>query len=351
MGGRGRPRFSASSVDGDDARFIPSSPPRAGDSIGNMPLDAKVQAILDEAKARGGKPLELQTPEEARAVRAEMMRRFVPMPEYAAVQMEQRTIFAGGREIPVRVYRPAGARGTLPVVVYFHGGGFVMGTLETHDPYCRGLTTEAGVMVVSVDYRLAPEHKFPAGVEDSLAATEWVLAHVEELGGDAQRVFVAGDSAGATMATVAALLLRDQGKAGQLAGQILLYPVTRYYDPPTVSYVEMAQGYGLTRKGMEWLWGQYLNDPSEAKDFRAAPLMAESLAGLPRAFVVTAEYDVLRDEGQAYARRMEAEDVDVTHVFAEGMNHAFAASTDEFPYLPQAKELLRRVAGWIAETS
>jgi acetyl esterase len=320
-----------------------------------MPVDAKVQAILNAAKARGGKPLELQTPEEGRAERAEMIARFVPMPEYSGVQMEQLTIFvgdrAGAREMTVRVYRPAEMparpRGTLPVVVYFHGGGFVMGTLETHDPYCRALTTEAGVMVVSVDYRLAPEHKFPAGVEDCLAATEWVLEHVEELGGDGRRVFVAGDSAGATMATVVALLLRGKG-VKTLAGQILLYPVTRYCDPPTASYVEMAQGYGLTRKGMEWLWRQYLNDASEAKDFRAAPLMAESLAGLPRAFVVTAEYDVLRDEGQAYARRMEAEGVDVTHVFAEGMNHAFAASADEFPFVPQAKELLRRVAGWIA---
>jgi acetyl esterase len=322
-----------------------------GDSIGSMPIDGKVRAILDAAKARGGKPLELQTPEEARGERAEMMARFVPMPEYAGVRVEQRTIVvddrAGRREMAMRVYRPAGAEGMLPVVVYFHGGGFVMGTLETHDPYCRGLTTEAGVIVVSVDYRLAPEHKFPAGVEDCFAATEWVLTHVEELGGDGRRVFVAGDSAGATMATVVTLLLRDKG-VKTLAGQILLYPVTRYCDPPTVSYVEMAQGYGLTRKGMEWLWGQYLNDASEAKDFRAAPLMAESLAGLPRAFVVTAEYDVLRDEGQAYARRMEAEGVDVTHVFAEGMNHAFAASADEFPFLPQAKDMLRRVAGWIA---
>jgi acetyl esterase len=341
-------------VDDDDGRF-PIVAASRGDSIGSMPVDAKVQAMLDAAKARGGKPLELKTPEEARAERAEMIARFVPMPEYSGVQMEQRTIFvddrAGGRELMVRVYRPAEMparpRGTLPVAVYFHGGGFVMGTLETHDPYCRALTTEAGVIVVSVDYRLAPEHKFPAGVEDCLAATEWVLEHVEELGGDGRRVFVAGDSAGATMATVVALLLRDKG-VKTLAGQILLYPVTRYCDPPTASYVEMATGYGLTRKGMEWLWGQYLNDASEAKDFRAAPLMAESLAGLPRAFVVTAEYDVLRDEGQAYARRLEAEGVDVTHVFAAGMNHAFAASADEFPFVPQAKELLRRVAGWIA---
>ena len=323
-----------------------------------MPVDAKLQAILDAGKALGLKPLELQTPAEARAERAEMIARFVPMPEYAGVSVEQRSIPAGGREIAIRVYRTrhtetAEARGTLPVVVFFHGGGFVMGTLDTHEPYCKALAAEAGAIVVSVDYRLAPENKFPAGVEDSLAATEWVLAHTGELGGglggNERRVFVAGDSAGATMATVVSLLLRDRGEAGRIEGQILLYPVAGYCDPPTASYVEMATGYGLTRKGMEWLWGQYLKDASEARDFRAAPLMAKSLAGLPRAFVVTAEYDVLRDEGQAYARRMEAEGVDVTHVFAEGMNHGFAASANEFPFLPQAKELLRRVAGWVAE--
>ena len=322
-----------------------------------MPVDAKLQAILDAGKALGLKPLELQTPAEARAERAEMIARFVPMPEYAGVSVEQRSIPAGGREIAIRVYRTrhtetAEARGTLPVVVFFHGGGFVMGTLDTHEPYCRALAAEAGAIVVSVDYRLAPENKFPAGVEDSLAATEWVLAHTGELGGglggNERRVFVAGDSAGATMATVVSLLLRDRGEAGRIEGQILLYPVAGYCDPPTASYVEMATGYGLTRKGMEWLWGQYLKDASEARDFRAAPLMAKSLAGLPRAFVVTAEYDVLRDEGQAYARRMEAEGVDVTHVFAAGMNHGFAASANEFPFLPQAKELLRRVAGWVA---
>jgi acetyl esterase len=318
-----------------------------------MPVDAKLQAILDSGKALGLKPLELQTPAEARAERAEMIARFVPMPEYAGVSVEQRSIPAAGREIAMRVYRAkhtetGEAQGALPVVVFFHGGGFVMGTLDTHEPYCRALATEAGAIVISVDYRLAPENKFPAGVEDSLAATEWVLAHAGGLGGNERRVFVAGDSAGATMATVVSLLLRDRGEAGRIAGQILLYPVAGYCDPPTVSYVEMATGYGLTRKGMEWLWGQYLKDASDAKDFRAAPLMAKSLAGLPRAFVVTAEYDVLRDEGQAYARRMEAEGVDVTHVFAAGMNHGFAASANEFPFLPQAKELLRRVAGWIA---
>jgi acetyl esterase len=312
-----------------------------------MPVDARLQAILDAGKASGAPRLETMTIEEARAARAAMVRRFVPMAEYASVGERDRKIPAGGREIAVRVYRPGGAAGELPVVVFFHGGGFAMGTLDTHGPYCRALTAEAGVTVVSVDYRLAPEHKFPAGVEDCLAATEWVLAHVAELGGDG-RVFVAGDSAGGTLATVVALILRDRGEASRLAGQILLYPVAGYCDPPTVSYLEMAEGYGLTRKGMEWLWGLYLNDRSEAEDFRVAPLKAGSLAGLPPAFVVTAEYDVLRDEGQAYARRMQAEGVDVTHVFAEGMNHSFACAIDEFPFLPRAKEMLRRVAGWVA---
>ncbi len=257
-----------------------------------MPVDAKLQAILDAGKALGRKPVELQTPAEARAERAEMVAQFVPMPEYTGVRVEDRTISvadgvliadgAGGREIAVRIYRPATGVGPWPVVVFFHGGGFVVCTVETHDPYCRALATEAGVMVVSVDYRLAPEHKFPAGLEDCLAATEWVLAHAGELG--ASRVFVAGDSAGGTMAAVVALLLRDKG-ATELAGQILIYPVTAHYDPPTASYLEMAEGYGLTRKGMMWFWDHYLKDKSEAADFRAAPLRAASLRGLPRAFV------------------------------------------------------------------
>jgi acetyl esterase len=311
-----------------------------------MPVDAKLQAILDAGKALGKKPVEQQTPVEARADRAEMVAGFVPMPEYAGVRVEDRAVFAGGREIAIRVYRPGTGDGPWPVVVFFHGGGFVVCTLETHDPYCRALATEAGVMVVSVDYRLAPEHKFPAGVEDCFVATEWVLEHAAELGGDRSRVFVAGDSAGGTMAAVVALMLRDKGVTG-LAGQILLYPVTAYYDPPTASYLEMAEGYGLTRKGMTWFWDHYLKDKSEAKDFRAAPLMAASLSGLPRAFVVTAEYDVLRDEGQAYATRLAEAGVDVTHVFVPGMNHGFACSMNEFPFLPQAKDVLRNVAEWV----
>ena len=182
-----------------------------------MPVDPKLQTMLDAAKALGRKPLEQQTPNEARAERAEMMAAFVPMPEYSAVAVEARTIGTGEQQIPVRVYRPPLKRGSLPVMAFFHGGGWVTCTLDTHDPYCRALSAEAGLLVVSVDYRLAPEHKFPAAVDDCTAAAEWILAHAEELGGDAEKVFVGGDSAGATLATVAALLLRNKGING-LAG-------------------------------------------------------------------------------------------------------------------------------------
>jgi acetyl esterase len=312
-----------------------------------MPVDAKLQAILDAGKALGRPPIEQLTVEEARAERAEMMARYVPMSEYVGVRAEEREISAEGRKIAVRVYTPPGGNGPLPVLVFFHGGGWVVCTLETHDPCCRALATEAKVMVVSVDYRLAPEHKFPAGVEDCRVATEWVLAHARELGGDASRVMVGGDSAGGTMATVVALLLQDKGVKG-LTGQVLIYPVTAYYDPPTASYLENAEGYGLTRKGMMWFWDHYLKDKSDAKDFRAAPLMADSLAGLPRAIVVTAEYDVLRDEAQVYAKRMAEAGVDVTHVFVEGMNHGFASAVTELPFLPQAKDVMRKVGEWVA---
>jgi acetyl esterase len=312
-----------------------------------MPVDPKLQAILDAGKALGRKPVELQTPEEARAERAEMMARFVPMPEYVSVRVEERAIVAEGREIAVRVYTPPTGEGAFPVVVFFHGGGWVVCTLETHDPICKALAAEVGVVVVSIDYRLAPEHKFPAGLEDCRAATEWVLAHAAEFGGNATQVMVGGDSAGGTMATVVTLLLRDKGVT-ELAGQILIYPATAYYDPPTASYLENAEGYGLTRKGMMWFWDHYLNDKSEANDFRAAPMRAVSLRELPRAFVVTAEYDVLRDEAQAYAKRMVEAGVDVTQVFAEGMNHGFMSSVSEFPFLPQGKEVLRKIAEWVA---
>jgi acetyl esterase len=312
-----------------------------------MPIDPKLQAILDADKALGLPPTERQTPEQLRNGLAQFMAKFQSMPQYSDVAVESRQITQNERTIPVRIYIPSG-QPPFPIVVLFHSGGWVAGSLDAHAPYCRALATEANAVVVSVDYRLAPEHRFPAALEDCTEATLWVLAHANELKGVPERVLVGGDSAGATLATAVALLLRDRKVSPPLAGQILLYPATSHYDPPTASYVENSEGYGLTRNAMVWYWDQYLNDRSEATNPLAAPLLAPVLTHLPPAFVVTAQYDVLRDEGRAYANRLSEASVPVTHLDVEGMNHGFAASPKEFPHLDQAHTVLRTLANWIA---
>jgi acetyl esterase len=312
-----------------------------------MPIDPKLQAILDADKALNLPPTEHQTPQQLRSGLAQFIARFPPQPQYSAVTAEPRHILHNGRTIPTRIYTPPGEP-PFPIVVLFHGGGWVNGSLDSQEPYCRALATEANAVVVSVDYRLAPEHRFPAGLDDCTDATLWVLAHANELKGVATRVLVGGDSAGATLATVVALLLRDQEIRPTLAGQILLYPVAAHYNPPTPSYLENSEGYGLTRNAMIWFWDHYLNDPNEATNPLAAPLNAPDLSHLPPAFLVTAQYDVLRDEGQAYATRLTEAGVPVTHLYLEGMNHGFAASAKEFPHLPQAHTVLRTLADWIA---
>jgi acetyl esterase len=312
-----------------------------------MPVDPKLQAILDAEKALGLPPTERHTPEQLRAAAAQHIASFPPMPEYSGVTVEPRLIVQDGRTIPARIYTPPGEP-PFPIAVLFHSGGWVTGSLDTHAPYCRALATEAEAVIVSVDYRLAPEHRFPAGLEDCRDATLWVLAHVRELNGIPDQIYIGGDSAGGTLATTTALILRDRKDLPRLAGQILLYPATAYYDPPTASYLENSEGYGLTRNAMIWYWDQYLNDRSEATNPLAAPLLAPDLKNLPPAFIVTAEYDVLRDEGDAYARRLGEAQVPVTHLYVKGMNHAFAASPKEFPHLDQARSVLRSLATWIA---
>jgi acetyl esterase len=221
----------------------------------------------------------------------------------------------------LRVYRPLGT-GPFPLMVFFHGSGFVLCSLDTHDGMCRNLAAGIGCMVVSVDYRLAPEHKFPAGPDDCLVATRWLAAHAAGLGGDPSRIMVAGDSAGGNMAAVTALRLRDEGGPG-LCGQMLLYPVTDYHAPGTASYEENAEGYGLTRKTMEWFWGHYLETPAEADNPYASPLRAATLARLPPAYIVSAEYDPLRDEAELYGERLRGAGVPAEIVRCRGMNHGF----------------------------
>jgi len=217
--------------------------------------------------------------------------------------------------VPVRLYRPDVA-GPLAVVVHFHGGGWVLGSLDTHDALCRALANAAGALVAAVDYRLAPEHPFPAALEDSLAATRWLLEHAVEHGGDATRLAVVGDSAGGNLAAVVARRMRDH-----VAYQVLVYPVADGR-LATRSYADFAQGWGLTAAGMSHFWRLYL-DGGSAQDPDVSPVHATDLAGAPPALVLTADHDVLRDEGIAYAEALRAAGVPVEHREYAGTVHGF----------------------------
>ena len=224
-------------------------------------------------------------------------------------------------DIPVRVYWPNEA-GPLPIVVYFHGGGHVIGSLETHDAIARNVACESGALVVSVDYRMGPEHRFPAAVEDSWAAVLWAAGAAESLGADAGRIAVCGDSAGGNLAAVVALLARDAGGPA-IRLQSLVYPVSDY-NLQSDSYHAFAEGYGpLTRRAMEWFRSHYLNGPADAEDWRASPIKAASLAGVAPAHVITASHDVLRDDGVRYAAALQAAGVSVRHTEYAGMIHGF----------------------------
>ncbi|MES2536960.1 MAG: alpha/beta hydrolase [Pseudomonadota bacterium] len=282
-----------------------------------MPLHPVIQAAL--ASAEGVPPYHTLPVGQARA----QAKKGYP-PKQTPVPVDAVRDFAipgPAGAIPVRVYTPPGT-GPHPILVFFHGSGFVLLDLDTHDDICRRLCSGASCVVVSVDYRLAPENKFPAGPDDCLAATRWVAAYAQEFDGDPARMALAGDSAGGCLAAVTALRSRDEG-GPSLRGQLLFYPVTDYPSAPTGSYLAFGAGFGLTHAGMQWFWDQYLGDPSHASHPHASPLRTASPAGLPSICVLTAEYDVLRDEGHAYAHRLnEAGVAAVTHCYA-GMNHGF----------------------------
>jgi acetyl esterase len=234
-----------------------------------------------------------------------------------------------GGDIPVRVYVPEGSA-PRPALVYFHGGGWVICNLDTHDVVCRALARRAGAVVVSVDYRLAPEHPFPAAVDDCYAATAWVAANAQELGVDPERVCVGGDSAGGNLAAVVSLRSRDeQGPA--IALQAMVYPVTDLSSFETESYVEFATDHQLTRPMMEWFRNHYVPNAADWLHPYASPLLAPDLSRLPPALVITAECDPLRDEGEAYARRLEQAGVPVTCTRYAGMIHPFFSLSGAIP--------------------
>jgi acetyl esterase len=283
-------------------------------------LYPEVRALLEHLEAQGGPALESLSPAEARREAVESLKPWQGEREEVA-HVEDLQIAGPEGSIRIRVYTP-GERGPLPCLVYFHGGGWVLCDLETHDTTCRALARKAGAVVVAVDYRLAPEHRFPAAVVDCCAATRWGAANAERLGVDPRRIAVGGDSAGGNLATVISLKFRDDDGPA-LALQVLVYPVTNLASFDTPSYQEFAEGYYLTRAEMEWFRGHYLGSPEDGLNPDASPLLATDLHGLPPALVITAECDTLRDEGEAYARRLAEAGVEVTCTRYAGMVHPF----------------------------
>jgi acetyl esterase len=283
-------------------------------------LDPQARALLDLMAERGVPAVHTLSPADARRFYRE--RRGFTQPDAPEVgSIESHWIDGAGARIAARVYRPREAAAPVPSLLYFHGGGWTIGDLDTHDVLCRQLCLGAGVTVVSVDYRLGPEHRFPAAVDDALAAARWVRAQHQALGIDAARIAVGGDSAGGNLAAVVPLLLRDAGEALP-AFQLLIYPATdmRCGAP---SHRANGQGYGLTADSVAYYRGHYLADESQWNDWRASPLLAENLSGLPPALVLTAGFDPLRDEGRQYADALSAAGNAVQFVCFERQIHGF----------------------------
>ncbi|MFE7513656.1 alpha/beta hydrolase [Streptomyces sp. NPDC057540] len=287
-----------------------------------MPFDPEFQALYDQRAAQGGRPLYTMTLEEARAADLAAVQAGAGEPEPVAEVLDT-TIPGPGGPLPVRVYRPSAAQGPLPVLVYFFGGGWTLGSIETGDAICRSLANAAGCLTIAVGYRLAPEHKFPAAVDDCHAGVRWIAEHVGRFGGDATRIAVAGDSAGGNLAAAVTLRNRDAGGPA-LVAQLLVYPNTDYL-ADTDSRRENTDPLLFNDKSVHWYWDNYLGTAEDGADPLASPLRAADHSGLPPALVITAEYDPLRDEGEQYATRLRESGVPVESVRYHGVAHGFFA--------------------------
>lgn len=282
-----------------------------------MPLDQQSKAFLDQLAAAGAPPLNgLPVPEARQA----LMQLFGVKGEDVGKVEDRQILGPAGNKIPVRIYTPKGT-GPFPILVFFHGGGWVLGNLETHDATCRALTNGAGCITVSVDYRLAPEHKFPAAPDDCYMATCWAALNAAAFGGDPTRIAIGGDSAGGNLTAAVALMARDRGTPS-LAYQLLIYPVTDAA-ADTPSYRKNADGYLLTKDAMQWFWNHYLSNEADGQNQYASPLRAKRLEGLPPALVITAEFDPLCDEGEAYATRLKEAGIPVEVKRYSGTIHGF----------------------------
>ncbi|MEX2500985.1 MAG: alpha/beta hydrolase [Trueperaceae bacterium] len=312
-------------------------------TLDDMTLDDDVRAYLTlQAQVTAGLPPLWERPLDQ--VRSEWARTALRDAQAPTCEVRDLTLSGPAGALHARLYRPAGASGTLPLVVYLHGGGFVLGDLDTHDAAVRRGCTGTGVAWLSVAYRLAPEHRYPAAVDDAEAVVRWAASHAADLNADGERLIVAGDSAGATLATVVARRLRDAG-GPDLAGQLLFYPATDLRpERESASMAAYGEGFGLTRASMRWFGEEYLPDEAAAAQPDASPALAEDLSGLPPAFVLTAAYDPLVDEGDAYARRLAEEGVSVEHHRLPGTIHGIVAH----PVLLRSGETAWRLANdWL----
>ena len=290
-----------------------------------MPLAPAARTMIDQLEATGGPPLWEMSVEDARVISGVMGAMDQP-PEVAAV--EDRVIPGPGGDLLVRIYTPE-APAPRPAIAFFHGGGFVICSIETHDGLARRLANAIGAVVVSVEYRLAPDVRCPESAEDCYAATVWTHEHAAELGADPDRLIVAGDSAGGNLAAVVTLMARERG-APPITSQVLVYPVIdAACDAP--SYTENGEGYFLEATGMRWFWDHYLGPDGDGTHHHASPIHAEDHSALPPAVVITAEFDPLRDEGEAYAAALEAAGVPVVARRYDGMIHGFVSMPMVFP--------------------
>jgi acetyl esterase len=302
-------------------------------------------ALVYQAFQDAGRPAyETLTPGEAREYYRQA--RLVTNPEPPLLKsVEPLAITAPGGTLPARIYRPRTPRqskGLAPCLVFFHGGGWVIGDLDTHDVVCRKLADEGQLVVISVDYRRAPEHKFPAAVLDAIAATSWIVRHADDLSIDVTRLLVGGDSAGGNLAAVVAIAARD-ADGPSISGQVLIYPATDF-TMTHPSHHEPGTSILLTHTVIRWFRDHYLNGAQDAEDWRASPARIKTLAGLPPAYVLTAGADPLRDEGEEYARRLKDAGVAVTYRTFPGQFHGFFTMGK---LLDQANVAARDIGAWL----
>jgi acetyl esterase len=313
-------------------------------SLMPVTLDPDAAAVFKAFQEAGRPPYETVSPAEARELY--LKGRLITNPEPPELKAVQPlAIPSPARDIPARIYTPLRLRqteGLAPALVFFHGGGWVIGDLDSHDVACRTLAVEGELIVISVDYRLAPEHKFPAAVDDAMAATKWIALNATQLGVDPSRLAVGGDSAGGNLAAVVAIAARDGG-APAIAGQVLIYPAIDFAMTHP-SHSEPETSVLLTHSGFRWFRDHYLSGAADVADWRASPGRAATLAGLPPAYVLTAGADPLRDEGDEYASRLKQARVAVTHRTFAGQFHGFFTMGK---LLQQANVAAGEIGGWL----